>query len=472
MHRPKPSSGLGIRTDVTRSIGPPSPTLSSATTQASGLNITGGPSVIITRAHLRTSVQAYEELLRTSTDYRNALSTLSDASAQFASAIESCSRLKGVGDEASVRFQAAAGLHHIIGNHEQVLSDTIRSNFDKPLRQHLQVYRAKIAERSAAYEQSLIEKNKMIRKVESENLNVGRRKYRDLNTFRAALTILQQQVAELDRLKADYYSEVLLHEEETWDMVMGKVSLVVRSSLEVYDRISAKSSDSSLEPLLQSIPDPFESYGPQKDEDQIYSILPVGILNRSATSSPSPAKSSDMDFRGIAGVKSWMDQAAASREAAYLTPSDSHSAHTTLITWTPTSPLIFNYNCHLNSQHPIPSSSSSVPFPALGTPPSSEKRRPESKLRHVLSSIGESRQPSVSDDGPSEEPDSKSVPNYEPQLDSLGSMNSFPRLPASVNGDEADDDSTNEDDDIDDSGGSGDDRTLRYRPESAKDTIS
>jgi hypothetical protein len=45
----------------------------------------------------------------------------------------------------------------------------------------------------------------------------------DLNTFRAALTILQQQVAELDRLKADYYSEVLLHEEETWDMVMGKV---------------------------------------------------------------------------------------------------------------------------------------------------------------------------------------------------------------------------------------------------------
>jgi len=308
---------------------------------------------------------------------------------------------------------------------------------------------------------------------------------------RESEALFQQQVAELDRLKAEYYSEVLLHEEETWDMVMGKVSLVVRSSLEVYDRISAKSSDSSLEPLLQSIPDPFESYGPQKDEDQIYSILPVGILNRSATSSPSPAKSSEMDFRGIAGVKSWMDQAAALREAAYPTPSDSHSPHTPIVPdwinpdWAdetsrmrrhslpgPLLPSSSTTTAISTPSTPIPSSSSSVPFPALGTPPSSEKRRPESKLRHVLSSIGESRQPSVSDDGPSEEPDSRSVPNYEPQLDSLGSMNSLPRLPASVNGDEADDDPTNEDDDVDDSDGSEDDRTLRYRPESAKGAIS
>ena len=45
----------------------------------------------------------------------------------------------------------------------------------------------------------------------------------DLDTFRAALSILQHQVSELDRLKADYYGEVLAHEEETWDLVMGKV---------------------------------------------------------------------------------------------------------------------------------------------------------------------------------------------------------------------------------------------------------
>lgn len=49
----------------------------------------------------------------------------------------------------------------------------------------------------------------------------------DLNSFRAALSVLQQQVAQLDQLKAEYYTEVLAHEEETWDMVMGKVCLIL-----------------------------------------------------------------------------------------------------------------------------------------------------------------------------------------------------------------------------------------------------
>ena len=45
----------------------------------------------------------------------------------------------------------------------------------------------------------------------------------DLNSFRAALAILQKQVSDLDQLKAEYYTEVLAHEEETWDAALGKV---------------------------------------------------------------------------------------------------------------------------------------------------------------------------------------------------------------------------------------------------------
>lgn len=90
---------------------PTSPTFSMATTQASAVNISGGPEIIITRAHLRTSVLAYEEvgirfntslvylnfrlsvqLLSSCAAYRDALVTLSTASAHFARAIEVCSR--------------------------------------------------------------------------------------------------------------------------------------------------------------------------------------------------------------------------------------------------------------------------------------------------------------------------------------------------------------------------------------------
>ena len=53
--------------------------------------------------------------------YRGALSTVSHASAHLARCLEACSRLKGVSDDAGVGLQAAAGLHHVIANHEQVL---------------------------------------------------------------------------------------------------------------------------------------------------------------------------------------------------------------------------------------------------------------------------------------------------------------------------------------------------------------
>ena len=70
--------------------------------------------------------------------------------------------------------------------------------------------------------------------------------------------MLQRQVDDLDELKAHYYQEIMEHEEEIWDFVQGKVSsiqrplqrsfalrylkicLVVRSSMDVFDRFTAK----------------------------------------------------------------------------------------------------------------------------------------------------------------------------------------------------------------------------------------
>ena len=62
----------------------------------------------------------------------------------------------------------------------------------------------------------------------------------DLQSFRQALSVLQAEVDELDRLKVSHYSQILDHEEEIWDVVAEKVCLVVRSSLDVFDRVTAK----------------------------------------------------------------------------------------------------------------------------------------------------------------------------------------------------------------------------------------
>jgi len=209
------------------------------------------------------------------------------------------------------------------------------------------------------------------------------RKERNLQSFRAALTGLQRQVDDLDQLKSQHYEEIIEHEEEVWDVVQGKVSLVVRSSLDVFDRFTAKASDPVIELMLQSVPDPFDSYGQPHAEDQIFSILPpLSIL--APSSSPSPLMvtpqtvTSDVFATGTSarwthGNGTLYSDDAASDWADVVPPSSSSSA--ALLTTTPTKAQ--------PSRRPNRPSS----------PPGSSSRRAESKLRTVLSVIDEAQPP-------------------------------------------------------------------------------
>ncbi|KLO15651.1 hypothetical protein SCHPADRAFT_849174 [Schizopora paradoxa] len=277
--------GKGPGPMSTTSTRPTSPALTE-TTNASQMNFGfEGPDRIITRADLKNSALAFENLLAASAGYREALMHMSKASSTFADALQNCANLKGTSDLSCSRFQVSSGLHHLMGNHWHILSDSIEKKFERPLQQYLEAYRADVAERSQAYERILREKSRIIRQTEKENMNVTGKKHRNLRSFREALAVLQRQVEELDEMRADHYHEVLQHEEEVWDFVQGKVSVVIRTTLDVIDRITTKSSDPVLEPMLQAVPDPFDAYGPPKAENQIFSILaPLAIFNGSGQS--------------------------------------------------------------------------------------------------------------------------------------------------------------------------------------------
>ncbi|ORY27456.1 hypothetical protein BCR39DRAFT_538086 [Naematelia encephala] len=277
---------------------PPSPSFSTTTT-GSKINLPAAHA-LITRKDLRQSIACFEDLVAAAKAYRNALLAMSSATAAFASAMEACSRVKGC-RSANSSLAGASGLQYLVSNHEQILADTVYRQFEIPLLEALDEYKLLTADRLVAYEKRLTEQSARIKKTEAENLRVGRRRKRDLQSFRQALAELQRQVDELDGLKATYHEEVLEGEDETWDKVLGKVAFVVRSQLDFYEKIAGKASDPIIEPLVMSIPDPFDSYGPPKEEGQIFSVLaPLGILDSSPQSptpnltrtQPSPAQSS------------------------------------------------------------------------------------------------------------------------------------------------------------------------------------
>lgn len=103
------------------------------------------------------------------------------------------------------------------------------------------------------------------------------------------MLLLQSQVDDLDRIKADFYQEVLEGEEENWNVVAGKVALVVRSQIDAADRVVTKgTSDTIIESMVQSIPDPFNAYGQPSEEGHIFSILPPLGIASPASSNASP----------------------------------------------------------------------------------------------------------------------------------------------------------------------------------------
>ncbi|OJA15280.1 hypothetical protein AZE42_00946 [Rhizopogon vesiculosus] len=361
---------LTISPRRTSSPGPPSPTFSDAT-HASAMNFgADGPEKIITRADLKGSLQSYDEFMNATANYRAALLHMSKVTFAFADALEKCSGLKGPSYEAGTRLQAASGLHHLIGNHWHVLAETLDRSFEKPLRQHLDTYRTIVNERSASYEKALREKSEIIRQTEMSNMN---KKQRNLQSFREALAVLQRQVDDLDDIKAQHYQEIMEHEEEVWDVVQGKVCVVVRSTMDVFDRFTSKASDPILEAMLQSVPDPFDSYGPPQAEDQIFTILPpLAVMANAPSPSPSPLAT---------------------------TPPQSSDVSPAIInnSWAPNGGFFANTTSEwANSVSP-----SSTP-PRSASPPSMLKRRQshpptsihharkaESKLRSVLSVIDE-----------------------------------------------------------------------------------
>ncbi|KAJ3503854.1 hypothetical protein NLJ89_g8244 [Agrocybe chaxingu] len=365
------------------SPGPPSPTFSDVT-HASAMNFgANGPTKIITRANLKASLQAYEDLVNTCAGYRAALVTMSSATAKFADAMQRCSALKGPGYEAGTRLQAASGVHHLMANLWHVLSqsESLDKSFEKPLRQGLEGYRGVINERSQSYERALREKSHIIRETETRNLN---RKERNLQNFREALAVLQRQVDELDELKASHYQEIIEHEDEVWNVVQGKVCVAVRSTMDVFDRFTAKASDPIIEPMLQSVPDPFDSYGPPQSEDQIFSILaPLSIMSSAPSSAASPLTGSTPERDRVNSlpnsannkITSWLPGA----NGTLYTPESAEWAPVPFPSSTPprsTSPP--------NSTSPphVPTRRHSVP---------SITRKSESKLRSVLAVIDEGK---------------------------------------------------------------------------------
>ncbi|CAJ0914076.1 15570_t:CDS:2, partial [Entrophospora sp. SA101] len=234
---------------------------------------TSGKMVILTRADIRASLEAYEQLLASAKIYRNQMIALSQATANFGQSLERIARCKGALEDGP-NFQAAAGLHFLMSNHYQLLGDTFYKNFEIPLLENLDTHKSTVIASEENYDNTLTEMSNKIKETEAENLRIGLKRQRDLT----------RQVEDLDRMKTEYHRQTLETEQNNLKFILSKVSTVIKAEVDIFDRISSKGlADPLLDTMVTQGTDPFCTYQTADQFSEIFSVLPpVPIINHTA----------------------------------------------------------------------------------------------------------------------------------------------------------------------------------------------
>ncbi len=241
---------------------------------------------VLTRADLDQSQRSYADLIAGAKTYRVALAGLSAAASSFGSALEACARLKearadAIGPPAAASLSnsfntkgsctadvllATAGLHHLVANHQQILSETVYRSFEVPLLHELDKWRRDVNDESETYERAVRDQSRAIRRLEKEGLKLHRQRRRDVAGFRSHLVALTTQLDGLTVLHADHARNLLRESQETSTKIVDAACSLVRAEVDIFEGLARKGwTGGGLEDVLERGADLFA-----RDEDDGY----------------------------------------------------------------------------------------------------------------------------------------------------------------------------------------------------------
>ncbi|KAH9224597.1 hypothetical protein DL95DRAFT_350569 [Leptodontidium sp. 2 PMI_412] len=277
------------------------------------------PHAVLTKSDLEASQTAYSDLLSSAKAYRLALAALSVSASTFGSALEACARLKEARSDAmpssaagsmsnsfsakgnctADSLMAASGVHQLVANHQQILSETVYRSFEVPLLHELDQWRRRMEEEEVGYQREAKTMSREIRKMEKEGLRLHKQRKRDVGKFREHLVQLTGKLDQLTGLSGGHSRGLLRDCQEMSKGIVECSAGLVRAEVDIFEALARKGwNGGGLDELLEKGRDLFanEEHGGADAHPnhgaKIFSILPQ---NRSILASE--------DSLGAAGMQ-------------------------------------------------------------------------------------------------------------------------------------------------------------------------
>ncbi|KAL3425493.1 phospholipid-binding protein [Phlyctema vagabunda] len=297
---------------------------------------------VLTKSDLEASQAAYSELLSTAKAYRLSLASLSSTASAFGAALENCARLKEARSEAlhppggslsnsftakgsctADSLLAASGVHQLVANHQQILSECVYRNFEVPLLHDLDQWRRHMEEEELTYQREAKIQSKEIRRMEKEGLKLHKQRKRDVAKFRGHLVDLTTRLDGLTTLHGTHSRGLLREAQEMSLKIVDAGAGLVRAEVDIFEALARKGwSGGGLDDLLEKGRDIFANDGEstpgghhEGNGSKIFSILPQkSILHESDGGGPALGHArnnslgADVDrYQSLAGAVSGPD---------------------------------------------------------------------------------------------------------------------------------------------------------------------
>lgn len=293
---------------------------------------------VLTKADLEASQAAYADLVGNAKAYRQALATLSATASAFGSSLEACARLKESRAEAlgpdhgaslSTSFTTkgsctadlllgASGVHHLVANHQQILSETVYRNFEVPLLHELDKWRSAIDDEDERYKREVAQRSSEIRRLEKEGLKLHKQRRRDVGKFREHLVELTMRLDGLTSLHGEHARTLLRESQETSVKILDASCSLVRAEVDIFESLARKGwSGGGLDELLEKGRDLFAS-----EDDAL-----VGVAGVAAGAGNAAAEGNGAKLFSILPPRSILQQAESASDSGLSPPAKPKGGH-------------------------------------------------------------------------------------------------------------------------------------------------
>ncbi|AET39199.1 Ivy1p Ecym_4120 [Eremothecium cymbalariae DBVPG len=226
---------------------------------------------LITKKDMSQTNDMMNKLVDEVGDYALSLVGNAAKASNVAFALENMAHLKGCNDDSADKFLNASGVFHLLANHDRIIANLVTETLVPSLRERISLFSTGYKGNELSFKKRFRDETTKLKLQERYNIELAKRKNRNLFSYRESLMNMQHLLDSLEALKHDYYQDSYDLVESSCKDVLKDFATLTRAQIEISENLARKGwSGGGLDNLIVDAEDPFSKDKEDTDDSDLY----------------------------------------------------------------------------------------------------------------------------------------------------------------------------------------------------------